>query len=127
MTKHKPSTKPGGETLPHYVWEIAYGRPIFRMLSRDPVEVALAWLASLEGGGPVRLPPAIIIDNMSVPIIDPQNGVLALTSHLLRQRDLQRQSNGLPPYWAALADRLEEGGKSLADFEKAGQGGWTDE
>ena len=121
MTKRKRDTEP------YYIWEISYDDPPFRMLGGDPTEAALAWLASLEGGGPVRLPPAIIIDNMSVPIIDPQSGVLALTSHLLRQRDLQRQSNGLPPYWAALADRLEEGGKSLADFEKAGQGGWTDE
>ena len=95
------------ETLPRYLWEVAYGGPAFRMVSRDPAEVALRWLATREDGSLNSLPPTICVDNMSVPIRHPHSGAVLVTSYLLRLRDLEREQMGLPRYWHRLADRLE--------------------
>ena len=102
-----------------YLWEIGCDDPPFRMLGSDPIEAAMVWLSTKEAGAPVRLPTILFIDNLSVPRGNPGDGVVALTSYLLRQRDQERERRGLPPYWDKLADHLKNkhGGLKGAENE----------
>ena len=100
-------TGTGVETRRYRLFEIHDRPQPFRMVSEDPLDVAMTWLAEKEKQREGWLPRHIVWVRDLDATDDDNRGVVIWTPAALRRRDRERMRCGLPPYWEKIARQLE--------------------